>query len=52
MSGPRSMSGLVHKHGRLEPYSLLSLDPTEADECVGDVVCLQLFRSCVNVVLE
>jgi len=32
------MSGLVHEHGRLEPHSLLSPEPTEADECVGDVV--------------
>ena len=32
------MSGLVHEHGRLEPYSLLSPEPMEADECVGDVV--------------
>ena len=32
------MSGLVREHGRLEPYSLLSFEPVEADECVGDVV--------------
>ena len=32
------MSGLVHEHGRLEPHSLLSPEPMEADECVGDVV--------------
>jgi len=32
------MSGLVHEHGRLEPYPLLSPEPMEADECVGDVV--------------
>jgi len=32
------MSGLVHEHGRLEPYTLLSPEPMEADECVGDVV--------------
>jgi len=31
------MSGLVHEHGRLEPYSLLSPEPTEADECVRNV---------------
>ena len=27
--------GLVHEHGRLEPYSVLSPEPMEADECVG-----------------
>jgi len=32
------MSGLAHEHGRLEPHSLLSPGPMEADECVGDVV--------------
>jgi len=32
------MSGLVHEHGRLEPYFLLNPEPMEADECVGDVV--------------
>jgi len=32
------MSGLVHEHGHLEPHSLLSPEPMEADECVGDVV--------------
>jgi len=32
------MSGLVHEHGRLEPYSLLSPEPMEADEWVEDVV--------------
>jgi len=32
------MSGLVHEHGRLEPHSLLSPEPMEADECVGDVI--------------
>ena len=33
-----SVSGLVHEHGRLEPHSLLSPEPMEADECVGDVI--------------
>jgi len=32
------MSGVVHEHGRLEPHSLLSPEPMEADECVGNVV--------------
>ena len=32
------MSGLVLEQGRLEPHSLLSPEPMEADECVGDVV--------------
>ena len=32
------MSGLVHEHGRLEPHSILSPEPMEADKCVGDVV--------------
>ena len=36
--GAVPMSGLWHGHVRLEPYSLLSSDPKEADECVGDVV--------------
>jgi len=30
-------SGLVHEHGRLDPYPLLSPKPMEADECIGDV---------------
>ena len=32
------MSGLVREHDRLEQYSVLSPEPMEADECVGDVV--------------
>jgi len=33
-----SMSGLVHEHGHLESCPVVSAEPMEAVECVGDVV--------------